>query len=428
MPISEKKALDIVTELVRFLQHVAEQIEERVQTLGSLDPRISDMLNDAKAPESTILLTEKQEKEFQKLIADPLPLTKVRLSKVTNPVLRRAINELSGLVVNDRKAVLVEELLRLRNEKKRCVEPKIGGVSENAPDKNTKQARGGMGETELSGQTQSKNANGNNATASTYSSSATRRKVKPKSAGGRKMEPRGTEPEDGNGHDATACPSSKSAAGRKIHEKFAAVSQANLRVLVVGLPRQGKTALINRVLYSDHKRRTVPRNGEITTEFISAAQKGLVLHEFVPGQVACDFINIRQRSESKNHPERLHAIWLCIETWTDGHRCLDNEECNILRLAQELNTPVFLVFTKYDALIRKYDSDAHAKVDFEDQVSRLTSDVIKMGIQFPGFNINVSVDRFGKEDYEHIPALLKKTWKLIGRSANSHSIVNSAHS
>ncbi|KAI9449682.1 hypothetical protein BJY52DRAFT_1306519 [Lactarius psammicola] len=52
--------------------------------------------------------------------------------------------------------------------------------------------------------------------------------------------------------------------------------------------------------------------------------------------------------------DRLHAIWLCIETPCTGSRLMQTADEQVLALATKLKVAVIVVFTKYDILFNEY--------------------------------------------------------------------------
>ncbi|KAG6811662.1 hypothetical protein H0H92_006375 [Tricholoma furcatifolium] len=64
-----------------------------------------------------------------------------------------------------------------------------------------------------------------------------------------------------------------------------------------------------------------------------------------------NFLQLRQQGAL---PERIHAIWLCIETPLTGSRLLQTGDDELLKLAKKLNIPIIAVFTKYDDLVKQF--------------------------------------------------------------------------
>ncbi|KAH9061744.1 hypothetical protein EDB83DRAFT_2385648 [Lactarius deliciosus] len=68
---------------------------------------------------------------------------------------------------------------------------------------------------------------------------------------------------------------------------------------------------------------------------------------------------IRDKCDERLEPkDRLHAIWLCIETPCTGSRLMQTADEKVLELATDLKVAVIIVFTKYDILFNEH----HRKV------------------------------------------------------------------
>ncbi|KAJ6555913.1 hypothetical protein B0H19DRAFT_947695, partial [Mycena capillaripes] len=106
---------------------------------------------------------------------------------------------------------------------------------------------------------------------------------------------------------------------------------------------------------------------------------------------------IERSDERLELKDRLHAVWLCIQTPTDGGRVIETGTERLLKLAHERKIPVMVVFTQYDLLVRKYlydraspeDSRSFARRDFDVCVQSLERAVKRLGIEMPKY-INVS--------------------------------------
>jgi len=159
-----------------------------------------------------------------------------------------------------------------------------------------------------------------------------------------------------------------------------------LRVLCVGRAGVGKSSLINRVfsvkeaVVSDWK----PGHADIEQEFTcSAGNQAFLLHDsegFEPGDTKTfDIVSrfvLQRRNSSVSHKDRLHAVWLCAEMPRAGGRIFEAGDEKLLKLAYETQTPLVVVFTKYDLLVRTKWAELH-----EDQAGRYSEDLDKRSKQ-----------------------------------------------
>ncbi|EEB92553.1 hypothetical protein MPER_08919 [Moniliophthora perniciosa FA553] len=75
---------------------------------------------------------------------------------------------------------------------------------------------------------------------------------------------------------------------------------------------------------------------------------------------------IKERSQSKTEiKDRLHAIWFCIEIPTENAALFEQGDEKILKLDLD-NIPIVVVFTKYDALVRKLEKESEGFHDLDD--------------------------------------------------------------
>ncbi|KAJ8593314.1 hypothetical protein M405DRAFT_930900 [Rhizopogon salebrosus TDB-379] len=138
------------------------------------------------------------------------------------------------------------------------------------------------------------------------------------------------------------------------------------RILVIGKTGVGKSSLIEHAFGVQNALVSNLKRGEanIDTEFISPQNNRFVLHDskgFEPGEggnvnIVREFI--KRRGKMPNLGERLHAIWLCIQTPSTGGRVLETGTEDFLELkcgGQLGNVPVIVVFTQYDKLINQVD-------------------------------------------------------------------------
>ncbi|KAG6919744.1 hypothetical protein DXG01_001578 [Tephrocybe rancida] len=64
---------------------------------------------------------------------------------------------------------------------------------------------------------------------------------------------------------------------------------------------------------------------------------------------------IQETSDEKLPPkDRLHAIWLCIETPRTGMRLMQTADEQLFHLASKLKIAVIVIFTKYDLLFTEF--------------------------------------------------------------------------
>jgi len=127
----------------------------------------------------------------------------------------------------------------------------------------------------------------------------------------------------------------------------------------------------------------------IETEYTSPANDRFILHDsqgFESGSntnrdSVVEFIKKRcvGTDELKN---RLHAIWLCIETPRTGSRLLQRGDEEILQIARDdptLNVAIVIVFTKFDLLVNQYytgdeeEATKKAENNLQEHIATLTS-------------------------------------------------------
>lgn len=92
-------------------------------------------------------------------------------------------------------------------------------------------------------------------------------------------------------------------------------------------------------------------NADIYHAYTSDANPRFILHDsqgFEPGWEAVERF-IRDKCDGRLE-DRLHAIWLCIETPRTGSRLMQTADEEVLKLATNLKVAVIVVFTKYDVL------------------------------------------------------------------------------
>lgn len=141
------------------------------------------------------------------------------------------------------------------------------------------------------------------------------------------------------------------------------------RILVVGNTGIGKSSLVSSVFNIGIRDIDIAHDrvgkADIAHEYTSDTNPRFILHDsqgFEPGslekwEVVEGFI--RDKCDEHLEPkDRLHAIWLCIETPCTGSRLMQIADEKVLALATDLKVAVIIVFTKYDILFNEH----HRKV------------------------------------------------------------------
>ncbi|THV00505.1 hypothetical protein K435DRAFT_964033 [Dendrothele bispora CBS 962.96] len=133
----------------------------------------------------------------------------------------------------------------------------------------------------------------------------------------------------------------------------------------------GKSSLVSSI-FNISKEQTGVQHGragvaDINREYTSPSNPRFILHDS-QGFEAGSAVNwgtvqsfIKAKCEEKELKNRLHAIWLCLETPRTGSRLLETGDQNLLRTAQELQIPVIVVFTKYDVLFNEKYNELQAE-------------------------------------------------------------------
>ncbi|KAG6824529.1 hypothetical protein H0H92_006590, partial [Tricholoma furcatifolium] len=135
------------------------------------------------------------------------------------------------------------------------------------------------------------------------------------------------------------------------------------RILVAGKSGIGKSSLVKNIFNIDSDKIDISHDrtsgkANINHEYKSPVNPRFILHDSQGFEHGSDenltkvenFLWIRQKNDL---PEKIHAIWLCIETPLTGSRLLQTGDNWVLGLAKKLNIPIIAVFTKYDDLVKQ---------------------------------------------------------------------------
>ncbi|KAG8993071.1 hypothetical protein FRB93_002083 [Tulasnella sp. JGI-2019a] len=146
-----------------------------------------------------------------------------------------------------------------------------------------------------------------------------------------------------------------------------------LRILVLGKAGTGKSTLVNEIFQVNDAHASDFVNGEptdIDTEIKSASNPQFILHDsqgFVLGErenmnTLKDFI--QRRNMKPQIKDKLHAIWLCIETPFAGSRAFEAGDQEFLGV--HFGVPVIVVYTKYDLLEQAMEVELEDDPAFDD--------------------------------------------------------------
>ncbi|KAJ7656143.1 hypothetical protein DFH06DRAFT_1200202 [Mycena polygramma] len=194
------------------------------------------------------------------------------------------------------------------------------------------------------------------------------------------------------------------------------------RIVSVGGAGVGKSSLINCVFQvndakvSDFKPGDAIIDQEITSEtnplFVLHDSKGFEPTDLSTFNVVREFL-LNRSDDGLDLKDRLHAVWLCIQTPIAGARVVETADEAFLKLAHEHRIPVVVVFTQYDLLVRKFteDSENQAQLEFDRSVKSLENAVARLKIEMPPY-INVAAPR-KKRAGVNIPELVDTTRRTV---------------
>ncbi|KAG5729609.1 hypothetical protein E4T56_gene18837, partial [Termitomyces sp. T112] len=141
------------------------------------------------------------------------------------------------------------------------------------------------------------------------------------------------------------------------------------RILVVGNTGVGKSSLIASIFNVSQEDIDIADGhagtANINREYTSDDNPRFALHDskgFEPGStdhwgIVQEFI--RQRSKKGlSIEQRLHALWLCIETPRSGSRLMQTADEELFKFATDCKIPVIVVFTKFDLLCNEFYAKA----------------------------------------------------------------------
>lgn len=135
------------------------------------------------------------------------------------------------------------------------------------------------------------------------------------------------------------------------------------RIVLVGNSGVGKSSLVQSIFKINSDQIDIahgrPGDADIEREYTSPENPRFILHDSKGFEVGTEvnWDTVRKFLENrrkKDLPERIHAIWLCIETPRNGGRLLQTGDERLLELAKEFDIPLIAVFTKYDRLVIQF--------------------------------------------------------------------------
>jgi len=106
-------------------------------------------------------------------------------------------------------------------------------------------------------------------------------------------------------------------------------------------------------------------HADIDREFAPSENKYLILHEAGNAKTFDDVVTFIQQRSDSNLPlkDQLHAMWLFMETPRMGGRILQPGDETLFHLAHATGTPIVIVLTKYDRLVRTKEAELQEEND-----------------------------------------------------------------
>ncbi|KAK7448838.1 hypothetical protein VKT23_013567 [Stygiomarasmius scandens] len=158
------------------------------------------------------------------------------------------------------------------------------------------------------------------------------------------------------------------------------------RILIVGKSGVGKSSLVSAIFNISINDIDIAHNrageADINREYTSQDNPRFVLHDskgFEPGSektwdLVKKFVSDRCSSD-RPLKERVHIIWLCLESPRTGSRLVRTEDIELLKLAQKFEVPVIVVFTKYDLLVDEMSMELEEDVDDDELLEKKAEEI-----------------------------------------------------
>ncbi|KAF8269279.1 hypothetical protein EI94DRAFT_1799447 [Lactarius quietus] len=209
------------------------------------------------------------------------------------------------------------------------------------------------------------------------------------------------------------------------------------RILSVGRSGVSKSSLINCVFCINNASvsHLKPGVSDIDQEHVSQENEYLVLHDsqgLEPGDLS-NFRIVRKFLAERSHlaldlKDRVHGLWLCVETPTAGGRVFETGDEELLKFVQRIQIPIVIVFTQYDRLVRTKRAELkedHPRMDdhtlesrsveeaskaFEKCLQSLRQAMRRLNVQMPPY-ARVSVRPGHREDISELVEVTRKTVK-----------------
>ncbi|PPQ73875.1 hypothetical protein CVT26_011738 [Gymnopilus dilepis] len=203
------------------------------------------------------------------------------------------------------------------------------------------------------------------------------------------------------------------------------------RILLAGNSGVGKSSLVSKIFNIDPKDIDIvdghPGRADITYAYTSDKNPRFVLHDsrgFESGSID-NWVTVKNflcEQNAKDLSERVHVIWLCIESPRQGSRLLQKGDENLVELANSLGIPVVMVCTKYDMLLHE-QSFLHSKknpgkhidvVDLERMAESCFHDRVKDLARPGSVIVKVSTDQDYPRSAETLNNLTVVTSQCLG--------------